>query len=332
MSTPRERVLSGVQATGTPHLGNLLGAFRRWAADQDVDESIFFIADLHSLTVPFVPSELHAATLDMAAILLAVGLDPDRTTLFLQSQVREHSELAWIFNGVATYGEVRRMTQFKEKSGGQESVSLGLLTYPVLQAADILMYQPHRVPVGDDQRQHLELTRDIAIRFNGRFGDVFRVPEASIPKVGARVMDLQEPTKKMSKSGGTELGTIWLTDPPARLKKKIMGAVTDSGSEVRADPVAKPGVTALLDILAAVTDTTVADLEVRYEGSQYGGFKKDVLEAVVSYLEPIQARYAELSADPAEVERILARGADRARLIAVDTMAAVRSALGLVGA
>ena len=332
MSTPRERVLSGVQATGTPHLGNLLGAFRRWAADQDVDESIFFIADLHSLTVPFVPSELHAATLDMAAILLAVGLDPDRTTLFLQSQVREHSELAWIFNGIATYGEVRRMTQFKEKSGGQESVSLGLLTYPVLQAADILMYQPHRVPVGDDQRQHLELTRDIAIRFNGRFGDVFRVPEASIPKVGARVMDLQEPTKKMSKSGGTELGTIWLTDPPARLKKKIMGAVTDSGSEVRADPVAKPGVTALLDILAAVTDTTVADLEVRYETSQYGGFKKDVLEAVVSYLEPIQARYAELSADPGEVERILARGADRARLIAVDTMAAVRSALGLVGA
>ena len=332
MSTPRERVLSGVQATGTPHLGNLLGAFRRWAADQDVDESIFFIADLHSLTVPFVPSELHAATLDMAAILLAVGLDPDRTTLFLQSQVREHSELAWIFNGIATYGEVRRMTQFKEKSGGQESVSLGLLTYPVLQAADILMYQPHRVPVGDDQRQHLELTRDIAIRFNGRFGDVFRVPEASIPKVGARVMDLQEPTKKMSKSGGTELGTIWLTDPPARLKKKIMGAVTDSGSEVRADPVAKPGVTALLDILAAVTDTTVADLEVRYETSQYGGFKKDVLEAVVSSLEPIQSRYAELSADPAEVERILARGADRARLIAVDTMAAVRSALGLVGA
>ncbi|HRC07212.1 MAG TPA: tryptophan--tRNA ligase [Miltoncostaeales bacterium] len=332
MSTSRERVLSGVQATGTPHLGNLLGAFRRWAADQDVDESIFFIADLHSLTVPFVPSELHAATLDMAAILLAVGLDPERTTLFLQSQVREHAELAWILNCIATFGEVRRMTQFKEKSGGQESVSLGLFTYPVLQAADILMYQPHRVPVGDDQRQHLELTRDIAIRFNGRFGDVFRVPEASVPKVGARVMDLQEPTKKMSKSGGTELGTIWLTDPPARLKKKIMGAVTDSGSEVRADPVAKPGVTALLDILAAVTDTTVADLEVRYEGSQYGGFKKDVLDAVVAYLEPIQARYAELSADPAEVERILAVGADRARHVAVETMAAVRSALGLVGA
>lgn len=332
MSTPRERVLSGVQATGTPHLGNLLGAFRRWAADQDVDESIFFIADLHSLTVPFVPSELHAATLDMAAILLAVGLDPERTTLFVQSQVREHAELAWILNCIATYGEVRRMTQFKEKSGGQESVSLGLFTYPVLQAADILMYQPHRVPVGEDQRQHLELTRDIAIRFNGRFGDVFRVPEASVPKVGARVMDLQEPTKKMSKSGGTELGTIWLTDPPARLKKKIMGAVTDSGSEVRADPVEKPGVTALLDILAAVTNVSVADLEVRYEGSQYGGFKKDVLEAVVNYLEPIQARYAELSGDPGEVERLLAQGADRARQIAVDTMDAVRRALGLVGA
>ncbi len=332
MSTSRERVLSGVQATGTPHLGNLLGAFRRWVADQDVDDSVFFIADLHSLTVPYVPAELTTATLDMAAILLATGLDPDRATLFLQSQVREHSELAWILNCVATYGEVRRMTQFKEKSGGQESVSLGLFTYPVLQAADILMYQPHRVPVGDDQRQHLELTRDIAIRFNSRFGDVFRVPEASVPKVGARVMDLQEPTKKMSKSGGTELGTIWLTDPPSRLKKKIMGAVTDSGSEVRADATEKPGITALLDILAAVTDTPVPDLEVRYEGSQYGAFKKDVLDAVVAYLEPIQARYAELSADPAEVQRILDRGAERARQSAVTTMAAVRSALGLVGA
>ncbi len=332
MSTTRERVLSGVQATGTPHLGNLLGAFRRWAADQHVDDSLFFIADLHSLTVPFEPAELRAATLDMGAILLAVGLDPDVATIFVQHQVREHAELAWVLNCIATFGEVRRMTQFKEKSGGQESVSLGLFTYPVLQAADILLYQPHRVPVGEDQRQHLELTRDIAIRFNGRFGDVFRVPEASVPRVGARVMDLQEPTKKMSKSGGTELGTIWLTDPPSRLKKKIMGAVTDSGSEVRADASEKPGVTALLEILAAVTDNSVEQLEERYAGSQYGAFKRDVLDAVVEFLQPIQERYATFGADPAEVERTLARGADRARETAAATMAAVRSALGLLGA
>ncbi len=331
MAAARERVFSGVQPTGTPHLGNLLGAFRHWVADQETHECLYCVVDLHSITVPYEPAELRDTSLAMATLLMAVGIDPERSILFVQSHVREHTELAWMLNCIATFGEVRRMTQFKEKSGGQESVSVGLFGYPVLQAADVLLYNAHRVPVGDDQRQHLELMRDIAIRFNGRYGDTFVVPQASIPRVGARIMDLQEPTSKMSKSGGTELGTIWLSDPPSRLKKKIMGAVTDSGAEVRADD-AKPGVTALLEILAAVTDTTLPALEERYAGSQYGAFKKDVLDATVAFLEPIQARHAELVDDPGEVLRGLSASADRAREIAVATMASVRSALGLLGA
>lgn len=329
MATTRERVFSGVQPTGVPHLGNLLGAFQHWVGDQDTHDCLYCVVDLHSITVPYEPEELRTASLGMATLLMAVGIDPQRAILFLQSHVREHSELAWILNCVATMGELRRMTQFKEKSGGQESVSVGLFDYPVLQAADVLLYNAHRVPVGDDQRQHLELMRDIAVRFNGRFGETFVVPEASIPRVGARIMDLQAPTNKMSKSGGTELGTIWLNDPPARLKKKIMGAVTDSGAEVRAD-ASKPGVTALLEILAAVTGTTVAALEQQYAGSQYGQFKKDVLDATVAFLEPIQVRHAELAADPGEVMRGLAASADRAREIAVTTMASVRDAVGLL--
>lgn len=332
MSTARERVFSGVQPTGTPHLGNLLGAFRHWVADQETHDCFYCVVDLHSITVPYDPVELREASLAMATLLMAVGIDPDRSVLFVQSHVREHTELAWILNCIATFGEVRRMTQFKEKSGGQESVSVGLFDYPVLQAADVLLYNAHRVPVGDDQRQHLELMRDIAIRFNGRYGETFVVPEASIPRVGARIMDLQEPTNKMSKTGGTELGTIWLSDPPGRLKKKIMGAVTDSGSEVRADAEAKPGVTALLEIMGAVTATPIPDLESQYAGTQYGTFKKDVLEAVMSFLEPIHARHAELAADPAEVERAIARSADRAREIASETMATVRGVIGLLGA
>jgi tryptophanyl-tRNA synthetase len=329
MGTTRERVFSGVQPTGTPHLGNLLGAFQHWVTDQDTHDCLYCVVDLHSITVPYEPEELRTASLGMATQLMSVGIDPARSILFLQSHVREHTELQWILNCVATMGELRRMTQFKEKSGGQESVSVGLFAYPVLQAADVLLYNAHRVPVGDDQRQHLELMRDIAIRFNGRFGETFVVPEASIPRVGARIMDLQAPTNKMSKSGGTELGTIWLDDSPARLKKKIMGAVTDSGAEVRAD-ASKPGVTALLEILAAVTGTTVAALEQQYAGSQYGPFKKDVLDATVAFLEPIQARHAELSGDPGEVMRGLEASADRAREIAVTTMASVRDAVGLL--
>jgi tryptophanyl-tRNA synthetase len=332
MATTRQRVFSGVQPTGIPHLGNLLGAFRHWVSDQETHECLYCVVDLHSITVPpYDPAELRAASLRMATSLMAVGIDPAKSILFVQSHVREHTELSWILNCVATFGEVGRMTQFKEKSTGQESVSVGLFDYPVLQAADVLLYNSHRVPVGDDQRQHLELMRDIAIRFNGRYGETFVVPESSIPKVGARIMDLQEPNNKMSKSGGTELGTIWLTDPPARLKKKIMGAVTDSGSEVRADPE-KPGVTALLEILAATTQTSVAALEAQYAGSQYGAFKKDVLDATVAFLEPIQTRFAELSDDPGEVTRGLAASADRAREIAVTTMASVREAVGLLPA
>jgi tryptophanyl-tRNA synthetase len=331
MSTSaRERVFSGVQPTGIPHLGNMLGAFRHWVAEQDRRDCLYCVVDLHSITVPREADELRSATLEMATALMAVGIDPERSILFVQSQVREHTELAWILNCVATFGEVRRMTQFKEKSGGQESVSVGIFDYPVLQAADVLLYNAHRVPVGDDQRQHLELMRDIAIRFNGRYGDTFVVPQADIPPVGARIMDLQEPSRKMSKTGGTELGTIWLSDPPSRLKKKIMGAVTDSGAEVRADPE-KPGITALLEILAGVTQTTVAELEARYAGSQYGPFKRDVLDAVVAFLEPIQARHAELAADPGEVVRALAASADRAREIAAATMADVRRRIGFLG-
>lgn len=328
---PRERVFSGVQPTGIPHLGNVLGAFRHWVDEQDRRDCLYCVVDLHSITVPREAQELRAATLDMATSLMAMGIDPGRSILFVQSAVREHTELAWVLNCVATFGEVRRMTQFKEKSGGQESVSVGLFDYPVLQAADVLLYNAHRVPVGDDQRQHLELMRDIAIRFNSRFGETFVVPQAAIPPVGARIMDLQEPTRKMSKSGGTELGTIWLSDPPSRVKKKIMGAVTDSGSEVRADPQ-KPGITALLEILAGITQVPIRELEDRYSGSQYGPFKRDVLDAVVAFLEPIQARYAQLAADPAEVQRLLAASADRAREIAATTMLDVRRRVGFLGA
>jgi tryptophanyl-tRNA synthetase len=323
------RVFSGIQPTGTKHLGNLLGAIRHWVRDQDTHDCLYCIVDLHSLTVPYDVEELRAATFDLATLLLAAGIDPDRSLLFIQSHVREHSELAWILSGVATTGELSRMTQFKSKSDGRDSVSVGLFTYPVLMAADVLLYQGERVPVGDDQRQHVELMRDVAIRFNNRYGTTFVVPEASIPPAGARIMDLQAPTAKMSTTGGTELGTVYILDPPDRLKKKIMSAVTDSGSEVRASPD-KPGVTALLDILAAVTDTPVPHLEARYDGAGYGAFKRDVLDALVAYLEPIQTRHAELSADPDAVIAALEQGADKARALAQPTMERVREVVGLL--
>jgi tryptophanyl-tRNA synthetase len=325
------RVFSGIQPTGQPHLGNLLGAIRHWVADQDDHDCLYCIVDLHSLTVPYETAELRGATLELATALLAAGIDPERSILFVQSQVREHTELAWVLNCVATMGELGRMTQFKSKSSGRDSISVGLFDYPVLQAADVLLYQGERVPVGDDQRQHLELMRDVALRFNARYGATFAVPEAAIPKAGARIMDLQQTDTKMSKTGGTELGTIWLLDPPSRLKKKIMSAVTDSGAEVRAAPD-KPGVTALLEIHSILTATPIAALEERYADAGYGTFKRDVLDALVAYLEPIQQRYAELAADPAEVSRLLGRGAERARLLAVPTMERVRDVIGLLQA
>ena len=322
------RIFSGIQPTGDKHIGNYLGAIRHWVAGQADHDCLYSIVDLHSITVPVEPAALRDATLSLATLLFAAGLDPEKSTLFAQSHVSEHMELAWYLNCTATMGELRRMTQFKDKSGGQESVSVGLFDYPVLQAADVLLYQAGLVPVGEDQRQHLELMRDIAIRFNGRYGDTFVVPQAQIPPTGARIVDLQEPTKKMSTTGGTEQGTLLLLDSPARLRKKVMSAVTDSDGVVRADLENKPGITGLLSLLSAIEDVPIASLEQRYDGKGYGDFKKDVAEAVVALLEPLQARHAELASDPGEVVRLLKIGADHARSLAVPTVELVRERIG----
>jgi tryptophanyl-tRNA synthetase len=321
------RVLSGIQPTGDVHIGNYLGAFARWAAEQQ-PEHFFCIVDLHAITVEYDPALLRERTIDLAAWLFAAGIDPDRSTLFVQSHVREHSELAWILNCIATLGEVSRMTQFKEKSEGRESVSVGLFAYPVLQAADILLYQADEVPVGADQQQHIELTRDIAQRFNSRFGQTFTLPKATFPKTGARVMDLLHVDKKMSKSLGTA-GAILLAETEAQTRKKIMRAVTDSGTEVRAS-AEKPGVTNLLDLLSAVTGSDIGELEGRYSGRGYGDFKADIAEAVNGVLRPVRDRYAELRADPASIAEALRKGADRARQVASATMEVVRDRAGLL--
>jgi tryptophanyl-tRNA synthetase len=326
------RVFSGIQPTAQAHLGNLLGAVRHWVTDQDEHDCLFCVVDLHSISVPHDPAELRASTLDLAMVLLAAGLDPERSILFIQSHVAaEHTELTWLLNSVAVMGELGRMTQFKSKSEGRDSVSVALFDYPVLMAADVLLYQGERVPVGDDQRQHVELMRDLALRFNGRYGETFVVPEATIPRQGGRIMDLQQPDRKMSKTDGTELGTIWLLDEPGRLKKKVMSAVTDSGAEVRA-AADKPGVSALLEILSIVRGVPIAVLEDEFQGQGYGAFKKAVLESLVAYLEPIQSRHRELREDPAEVERLLRRGADRARERAAPTLAAAKDRLGFLRA
>ena len=318
------RVFSGIQPTGDKHIGNYLGAIRHWVDGQDEHECLFCIVDLHSITVPVDPEQLRQATLSLATLLFAAGLDPERSVLFVQGHVPQHMELAWYLNCTATMGELRRMTQFKDKSDGQESVSVGLFDYPVLQAADVLLYNAGRVPVGEDQRQHLELMRDIAIRFNGRYGDTFVVPEAAIPPAGARIVDLQEPTRKMSTTGGTEQGTLTLLEDPKRLQKKIMSAVTDSDGEIRHDPEGKPGVSGLLSLQSAVENVSIADLEARYQGRGYGDFKKDVAAGVIELLAPLQARHAELAGDPAEVERLLRRGAERALELAVPQIETVR--------
>ena len=335
------RVLSGVQPSGDPHLGNYLGAFERWARDQQPGH-LFCVVDLHAMTVPYEPQELRAKTLNMATWLLAIGIDPDVSTLFVQSHVREHTELAWVLSCVATVGELGRMTQFKEKSQGesgrgekggqgqaQQSVSSGLFTYPVLMAADILLYQAEEVPVGADQRQHVELTRDIAQRFNHRFGEVFTMPKATFPPVGARVMDLQLVDKKMSKSLDSPQGIIDLGEPESKTRKKIMRAVTDSGSQVNAAPD-KPGVTNLLDLMAAVTGREVAALEDEFSDAGYGDFKRAVAEAVNERLTAVRERHAELEADPDRVHDILAAGAKLARATAEQTMATVRERTGLL--
>jgi tryptophanyl-tRNA synthetase len=320
------RVFSGIQPTGELHLGNYLGAVQRWVRDQHEADSIYCLVDLHALTVPREPGEVRAKTLELAQLLLAAGLDPEVCTLFVQSHVPEHARLAWIMECTASFGELRRMTQFKEKGERAEFVSAALLTYPALQAADILLYGTERVPVGDDQRQHLELARDLAVRFNSRYGETFVVPEHTIPPVGARIMDLQEPTRKMSKSVDSPQGTVLLLDPPDTITRKVKRAVTDTEAEVRFDPAAKPGVSNLLSILAAVTGADPEDVAGRYE--QYGPLKRDAAEAVVEALRPVQQRYEELAADPAETERLLAQGAAKAHAMAEPTL---RRALEAVG-
>jgi tryptophanyl-tRNA synthetase len=319
------RIFSGIQPTGAKHFGNYSGGFRQYAATQDLGDAFFCIVDLHSLTTPQEPEGVREATLDLAAMLLATGLDPDRSTIFIQSQVPAHTECAWILGCIATYGELRRMTQFKEKGEG----SAGLFTYPVLMAADILLYHTDKVPIGDDQRQHLELTRNIAERFNSRYGETFKLPEGIYPEVGARVMDLQEPERKMSTTGGTSQGTIGLLDPPDTVRRKVRSAVTDSGSDVRrADD--KPGITNLIDIMAVATGSTPEEIESRYDGSGYGKFKEEVAEAVVSVLDPIRLRYGELRGNPDELRGILARGAGKAEVIASETLRTVYDRVGLV--
>ena len=320
------RVLSGIQPTGEVHLGNYIGAISRWAREQQ-PEHFFCIVDLHAITFPQNPVELRDKSLDLATWLLAAGIEPG--LLFVQSQVREHSELAWILNCIATYGELQRMTQFKEKSEGRESVSVGVFDYPVLQAADILLYHAEEVPVGADQQQHLELTRDIAQRFNFRYGDTFTLPKATFPAAGARIMDLQNVDKKMSKSADSPGGTIVLAEDEATTRKKILRAVTDSGSEIRAGED-KPGVTNLLDLMAAVTSASVEQLEDHFNGKGYGDFKKEIAEAVNGYLRPVRDRYAELKKDPAAVTEALRKGSDRARSVAADTMTVVRERVGFL--
>jgi tryptophanyl-tRNA synthetase len=323
------RVLSGIQPTGDIHLGNYLGAVRQWALDQHEQDSYFCVVDLHALTVPRDPAELRAKTLETTLVLIAAGLDPDVCTLFVQSHVHEHAELSWLLESVASMGELRRMTQFKEKSkDGEESARVALFTYPVLQAADILLYDADRVPVGEDQRQHLELCRDIAIRFNHRYGDTFLVPDATLPKVGARIMDLQRPTGKMSKSSESPQGTVLVLDEPAIIERKFKRAVTDTGTDVTFDPEKKPGVANLLQVLAAATDRRPEDVAGGY--SQYGPLKADAAAAVIELLRPLRERYAELAADPEAVRATLERGAAKAQAVAGATLGRARDAIGLL--
>jgi tryptophanyl-tRNA synthetase len=326
-----ERVLSGIQPTGEVHIGNYIGALRHWAAEQDLYDSFFCIVDLHAVTIPQDPTSLHAATLDLAAILLAVGIDPDRSTLFIQSHVPEHAELAWVLGCFTAFGELRRMTQFKDKSSKQKDdiVSAGLFTYPVLQAADILLYQADRVPIGEDQRQHLELTRDIAGRFNQRFGETFVLPDAAIPKVGAKIMDLQTPTAKMSKSAESPLGTLRVTDGPDEIKRKIRIAVTDSGRDVVASED-KPALANLLTIYSAVTERSVRELEAELAGKGYADLKAGLTDALIDLFRPIQTRHRSLLADPAEMSRLLEVGAEKAQTVAGKTLEAVYQKIGFL--
>jgi tryptophanyl-tRNA synthetase len=323
------RTFSGIQPTGRKHLGNYIGAIVQWVAHQDRGEAIYCLVDLHALSVPYEPPGLREAVYDTASILLAAGLDSDRCIFFRQGDVPEHTELTWLLSSVTAYGDLTRMHQFKEKSASQrELVSAALLYYPVLMAADVLAYRADAVPVGDDQRQHVELMRDIAERFNARFGETLVVPDGYYPEVGARIMDLQYPERKMSTTGGSPQGTVYILDDPKTVTKKIRSAVTDSGTDVVRAPD-KPGITNLIEILAAVRGSTPEEVEASFDGSGYGGFKQAVADAVVEYLAPVRERYEELRGDEAELERILEAGAEKAQAIASKTLLDVREVMGV---
>ncbi|WP_102142208.1 tryptophan--tRNA ligase [Mycobacterium hubeiense] len=329
----RARVFSGAQPTSDSlHLGNALGAVTHWAELQDDYDAFFCVVDLHAITIPQDPDTLRRRTLVTAAQYLALGIDPARSTVFVQSHVPAHTELAWVLGCFTGFGQASRMTQFKDKSQkqGAEATTVGLFTYPVLMAADVLLYDTDLVPVGEDQRQHLELARDVAQRFNARFPDTFVIPEVMIPKATAKIYDLQDPVSKMSKSAATEAGLISLLDDPKASAKKIRSAVTDSEREIRFDPEAKPGVSNLLTIQSAVTGTDIDKLVEGYAGRGYGDLKKDTAEAVVEFVTPIKARVDELLADPAELEGILARGAERARDVSAKTLKRVYDRLGFL--
>jgi tryptophanyl-tRNA synthetase len=326
---PKPIIFSGIQPTGRKHLGNYIGAIRQYVEGQDRgDPAIFCVVDLHAISVAYDPVELRERRYDTAAILLAAGLDPERCIFFRQSDVPEHTELTWLLSSVTAHGDLNRMTQFKEKVGKErELASAALFYYPVLMAADVLAYRATEVPVGDDQRQHVELMREIARRFNERFGETLVVPDLRIPEVGARIMDLQEPERKMSTTGGTENGTVLVLDEPDAIRKKFGSAVTDSGREIVRSPE-KPGITNLIDIVAVARGVDQEQIEREFEGSGYGDFKKAVAEAVVEYLAPVRERYQELRSDEAELERILGLGAEKAQAIAAPVVADVRERMG----
>ncbi|MEV6629667.1 tryptophan--tRNA ligase [Actinoplanes sp. NPDC051470] len=332
-AAPRPRVLSGIQPTADSfHLGNYLGAVRNWVALQDSHDAFYCVVDLHAITAGHEPVALRNRTRLSAAQLLAVGLDPDRCTLFVQSHVPEHAQLAWVLNCITGFGEAGRMVQFKDKSAkaGQDSTSVGLFTYPILQAADILLYQADQVPVGEDQRQHLELTRDLAQRFNTRYGPTFTVPAAYIVKDTAKITDLQEPTAKMSKSASSPNGIIELLEDPARSAKKIKSAVTDTGREILYDEVAKPGISNLLTIYAALTGRTIDELLEQYDGRGYGDLKKDLAEVVVEFVKPIQERTRAYLEDPGYLDKVLAVGAEKARAVSAVTLAQAYQNIGFL--
>jgi tryptophanyl-tRNA synthetase len=324
------RIFSGIQPTGRKHLGNYIGAIRQYVEGQDRgDPAIYCIVDLHAITVAYEPAELRRAVLDTTAMLIAAGLDPARCVLFRQGDVHEHTELCWLLTSVTAHGELNRMTQFKDKSAKQrELISAGLFLYPVLQAADVLAYQANEVPVGEDQRQHIELTRNVAMRFNERFGETFAVPEVRIPSVGAKIMDLQSPTDKMSTTASTEQGTLYVLDEEKSITKKIKSAVTDSGSEVRVAPD-KPGISNLIEVMAVIRGVDHAEIEREFDGQQYGAFKQAVADEVVEYLRPVRERYEELRPDEAGLQATLAEGAEQARAMASETLAVVRERMGV---